>query len=90
MFYYFTHENKIIFLFILIESHRIMLDGILILIYPFFIIPVLSIIFAYIIECIRQYILQRRKQQNQIDYLSIIILSSNQQNLPPTYETLFF
>ncbi|CAF2526367.1 unnamed protein product [Rotaria sp. Silwood2] len=67
-----------------------MLDGIIILLCPFFIIPLLSIIFAYIIEFIRQYIHQRRKKQNQIKYLSIMIISSNQQDLPPAYETLFF
>ncbi|CAF1456057.1 unnamed protein product [Rotaria sordida] len=71
-----------------------MLDGIIILLCPFFIISLISIIFAYIIEYIRRYINQRRKTQNQIQYLSIIIintsLSSNQQDFPPAYETLFF
>jgi predicted PurR-regulated permease PerM len=66
-----------------------MFDGVTILLYPFFLIPILSIILAYIIEYIRQYIHQRRKQQNQIEYLSVIILSSNQVELPPAYETLF-
>jgi predicted PurR-regulated permease PerM len=68
-----------------------MFDGITILIYPFFVIPIISIIFAYIIEYIRQYIHQRRREQNQLEYLSIIIiLSSNEQNYPPPYETLLF
>ncbi len=68
-----------------------MFDGITILLYPFFIIPIISIVFAYIIECIRRYIHQRRRKQNQVEYLSIIILSSNEeQNHPPPYETLFF
>jgi predicted PurR-regulated permease PerM len=67
-----------------------MFDGITILIYPFFLIPILSIIFAYIIEYIRQYIHQRRKQQNRIEYLTVIILLSNQEQFPPAYETLFF
>jgi hypothetical protein len=65
-----------------------MLDGISILIYPFIIVPILSIIFAYIIECIRQYIHQRQRQ-HQIKYLSLIILSSNEQDHPPTREILF-
>ncbi len=69
-----------------------MFDGITILIYPFFVIPIISIIFAYIIEYIRQYIHQRRRKQNQLEYLSIIIiiLSSNEQDYPPPYETLLF
>jgi hypothetical protein len=67
-----------------------MLDGIAVLICPFLIVPILSIIFAYIIECIRQYIHRRRRQDEQIKYLSIIILSSNEQDHPPLYETLFF
>ena len=66
-----------------------MLDGIIILICPFLIVPIFSIILAYIIEYIRQYILRRRKQQNHVEYLSVIILSSNEQDLPPAYETLF-
>jgi len=65
-----------------------MFDGITILIYPFVLIPILSIILAYLID----YIYQRRKQQHQIKYLTMLILSLNQQQeqIPPAYETLFF
>jgi predicted PurR-regulated permease PerM len=67
-----------------------MFDGITILIYPFFLIPIISIVFAYIIDYIREYIHQRRREQIQLEYLSIIvILSSNQQEYPPPYESLF-
>ncbi|CAF1381313.1 unnamed protein product [Rotaria sordida] len=55
-------------------------DGIIILLCPFFIIPFISIIFAYIIEYIRRYIKQRRKKQNQIQYLSMIIIISRSSN----------
>ncbi|CAF4219266.1 unnamed protein product, partial [Rotaria sordida] len=54
--------------------------GIIILLCPFFIIPFISIIFAYIIEYIRRYIKQRRKKQNQIQYLSMIIIISRSSN----------
>jgi hypothetical protein len=69
-----------------------MLDGIAILLCPFLIVPIVSIILAYMIECLRRYIHQRRRrrQQNQIEYFSIIILSSNDQDHLPAYETLFF
>ncbi|UJR09110.1 hypothetical protein I4U23_013357 [Adineta vaga] len=67
-----------------------MFDGMIILVYPLVIIPILSFIFAYIIECIRNSILQRRKRQNQENYLRIIRLSSNEEDFPPAYETLFF
>jgi len=66
-----------------------MLDGIAVLLCPFLIVPIISIIFAYIIECIRQYIHRRRRQHDQIEYLSIIILSSEEEDHPPAYETLF-
>jgi hypothetical protein len=67
-----------------------MFDGITILICPIFVIPIISILCAYIIECIREYIHERRREQNQLEYLSIIIVSSNEQDHPPPYETLFF
>jgi len=66
-----------------------MLDGIVVLLCPFLIVPIVSIIFAYIIECIRQYIYRRRRQHDQIKYLSIIILSSKEEDYPPAYESLF-
>jgi hypothetical protein len=67
-----------------------MLDGRLILLCPFFIVFILSIILAYIIECIREYFLQQQKRRYQIEYLSIVVLSFNETNLPSSYKTLFF
>ena len=68
----------------------IMFDGIGILIYPFILVPIISIFFAYIIDCLRQYIHRRRRERNQLEYFSMIILSSKDQEHPPAYETLFF
>jgi hypothetical protein len=67
-----------------------MSDGVIILIYPLVIIPVLSMLLACAIDYFRKSVLQRRQRRMQIHYLLMVRLSFNEQELPPAYESLFF